>query len=77
MLEIDAKYPPGNPKTNFDSCTKNCKKSAVKHSIERPILLNFLNLGAIFAHDCQRKHIFVSNSAQTLPNLHFLEISAF
>ena len=35
-------------KENFDSCAKNCKNSAKRHSIEKPILLNFANLSSIF-----------------------------
>ena len=43
---------PANQKANFDSCARqNCKKSTVKHSIEKPILLNFMNLSTIFAQD--------------------------
>ena len=43
---------PANEKANFDSCARqNCKKSAVKHSIEKPILLNFVNLYTIFVQD--------------------------
>ena len=35
----------GHPKAKFRRFfVKNCKKLAVKHSIEKPILLNFVNL---------------------------------
>ena len=36
-----------NRKENFDVCAKRDKKSAVQHSIEKPILLNFVNLSTI------------------------------
>ena len=38
MLEFDGEYPAVHPKAKF------LKKSAVKHSMEKPILLNFVNL---------------------------------
>ena len=37
-----------NQKGNFYVSAKRDKKSAVKHSIEKPILLNFVNLSTIF-----------------------------
>ena len=37
-----------NQKGNFYVCAKRDNKSAVKHSIEKPILLNFVNLSTIF-----------------------------
>ena len=40
---------PSTQKPNFDVFwQKNCKKSAVKHSIEKPILFNFVNLTPTF-----------------------------
>ena len=36
-----------NQKGNFYVCAKRDNKSAVKHSIEKPILLNFVNLSTI------------------------------
>ena len=37
---------------------KNRKKSAVKHSIQKPILLNFVNLSPTF---CSRLHVGIRN----------------
>ena len=34
---------------NFDICTRKSGKSAIKHSIEKPMLLNFVNLFKIAA----------------------------
>ena len=34
--------------TNFDSCAKKLQKTAVKHSIEKPILLYLVNMSSIF-----------------------------
>ena len=49
ILVFDGKYPAVQPKTKF-CCflVKNCKTSAVKHSIESTTLLNFLNLSPTF-----------------------------
>ena len=50
MLGFDGEYPAVQPKAKF--CRffgKNGEKSAVKHSIEKPILLNFVNLSATFS----------------------------
>ena len=38
---------PANLKANFNICSGNRKKPSVKHSIEKPILPNFMNLSAI------------------------------
>ena len=44
-LEFDGKYPAGHPKPKFwRFSVKNRKKSAVEHFIEKPVLLNFVNL---------------------------------
>ena len=49
MLGFDGEYPAVQPKAKFwHFLVKNCKKSAVKHSIEKPILLNFVNLSPTF-----------------------------
>ena len=49
MLGIDDQFPAIQTKAKF-CCflVKNCKKSAVKHSIEKPILLKFVNLSPSF-----------------------------
>ena len=49
MLRFDGEYPAAHPKAKFWSfLVKNGKKLAVKHSIEKPILLNLVNLSATF-----------------------------
>ena len=49
MVRFDGKYPADYPKAKFWRFTrKNCKISHVKHSIEKPVLLNYLNLFTIF-----------------------------
>ena len=45
MLGFDGEYPAVYPKAKFSlSLVKSRKKSAVKQSIEKPILFNFVNL---------------------------------
>ena len=45
MLGFDGEYPAAPQKAKFGwFLVKNCKKSAVKHSIEKPSLLNFVSL---------------------------------
>ena len=71
MLGFDGEYPAGHPKAKFwHFLVNSCKKSAVKHTIEKPILLNYVNLSTIF---CPRLYfplqcIFYFQSNQ---NLHF------
>ena len=49
MLGFDGEYQSVHPKAKFwRFLVKNCKKSAVKHSIEKPILLDFVNLSPTF-----------------------------
>ena len=55
MLAIDGKVL-SQPPTNFDSCATNCQKSAVKHAIAKPILLNFVDLSTIFFPRLQSEH---------------------
>ena len=56
---FDGEYPAVNPKAKFwRFLVKNCKKSAVKHSVEKPILLNFVNLSSTF---CPRLYIWFSS----------------
>ena len=44
ILGFDGKYPANHLKVKFwRVLVKNRKKLAVKHSIEKPILLNFVN----------------------------------
>ena len=45
MLGTDSKVPSRPPTSqNFTPVLQNCEKSAVKHSIEKPMLLNFVDL---------------------------------
>lgn len=39
-MELKATARPETLKTNFHSSDRNCKKSAVKHSIEKPVLFS-------------------------------------
>ena len=49
MLGFDGKYPAVQPEAKFwRFLVKNWKKSAVKHSIEKPSLLNFVSLSPTF-----------------------------
>ena len=49
MLGFDGEYPAVQPKAKFCRfLVKTGKKSAVKYSIEKRILLNFVNLSATF-----------------------------
>ena len=56
---------------------QNCKKSAVKHSIEKPVILNFLNLSTIIYPRLYEKIYFHLNSTHTPWNLHFFYILVF
>ena len=47
-LDLMVSTQPATQEANFGICAKNHKKSAIKHSIEKPILLNFVNLFTIF-----------------------------
>ena len=59
MLGFDGEYPDFQEKTKFwRFLVKICEKSAVKHSIEKPILLNFVNFSLIF---CRRLHAVCKN----------------
>ena len=49
MLGFDGKYPAVHPKAKiWRILVKNCTKSAATHSIEKPVLVNFVNLSPIF-----------------------------
>ena len=62
MLRCNSKCPAVQPKAKFwHSLVKNRKNSAVKHSIEKPILLNFVNLSPTF---CPR--LYFRNSSRSL-----------
>ena len=54
MLVFDDEYLAVHPKVKlWRFLVKNCKKSGVKHSIENPILLNFLICLQPFVQDCR------------------------
>ena len=45
VIGFDGEYPAVHPKAKFwRLLVKNCKKSAVNHSTEKPILVNFVNV---------------------------------
>ena len=53
MLGIDGKILNRPPKKQvLTAVLKNWERSAVKHFIEKPILLNLLDLSAIFVQGC-------------------------
>ena len=63
MLVFDGEYPAVQPKAKFwHFFVKNCKKSAVKHSIEKPIFLNFVNFSPTF---CPRLYRTKSRNYQS------------
>ena len=37
-----------NTNTNFTVALESCKKPAVKHSLEKPVIFNFVNFSTIF-----------------------------
>ena len=56
MFEFNGEYPAVHPKVKFSRfLLKSCKNSAVKHSIQKPILLNFVNCIQPFVQDCWLK----------------------
>ena len=63
VLGFDGDYLIGHPKPNLTFSLKNCKKSTVKHSIQKPILLNFLNLFITF---CPRLQLTFTCSKSTI-----------
>ena len=61
MLGFDGEYTAVPPKAKFGRfLVKNRKKSAVKHSIQKPILLNFLNLSRTFCPKLKEVRFFFS-----------------
>ena len=68
MLWFDGEYPTVHPKAKFlRFLVNNCKKSAVKHSIENPIVLNIVNLSLTFCprlwKKCNQKRVQQQKSA--------------
>ena len=47
MFGIDSKYTVGHQRLVLTVVLQNCKKTAVKHSIKKPIFCTFMNLSAI------------------------------
>ena len=59
MIWLDGEYPAVHPQVKFsDFLVRNCKNSTVNHSIEKLILLHFVN----FSSKLQNK--FICNSVQ-------------
>ena len=56
---------------------ENCEKPAVKHSIEKPILLNFVTLSKILCPTLSEEIHFHFHLDPDHLNLYFLKISAF
>ena len=77
-LGFDGKYPAVQPKDKFwHFLVKYCKKSAVKHFIEKPIFLNFVNLSQTFCPRlCEKTDFYFQLGADPLI-LHFLNILVF
>ena len=66
------------PKTQIlTMLLQDYEKSALKHFIQKPLLLNFVVLSTIICPRLSEEAIFISNSAQTLWNLHILYILVF
>ena len=58
VLGIDEKVLSRPPKRNIlRSVLQSCKKSAVKHFIEKPMLFNFMDLSTIFPARQYYNHI--------------------
>ena len=48
IIEVGGNYSPSHAKdTLWPVVLDNCEKSAVKHSLEKPFLFNFVNLSTI------------------------------
>ena len=78
MLGFDGEYPAVHPKARFwRFLVKNYKKSAVKHSIEKPILLNFVNLSPTFCPRLSQETDFHFQLGPHFLILHFWNILLF
>ena len=64
MLVFDGKYPSLSKGKFLTFVLEYCEESTVRCSVEKPILLNFVNFVSL-AQDVLRKHISISNPAQT------------
>ena len=61
MFVFDGKYSDVHPNAQFFFWIKRCNKSAVKHFMEKPFKLNFVNLFQNPVQDCLRKQNFISS----------------
>ena len=46
---------------NLTAVLTNCEKSAVKHSIDKPMIFNFFDLSSILFQGCLRKNVSTSD----------------
>ena len=78
MLGFHDEYPAVHPKTKFSRVlVKNSKKSTVKHSIEKPIFLNLVNLSRTFCPRLSEERNFHFYLGPGPLILHFLKILVF
>ena len=78
MLVFDGDYPVVHPKAKFwQFLVKNCEKSAVKHSIKKPSLLNFENFSPIFCPKLSKEADFYFELGPDPITLYFLKILVF
>ena len=59
MLGLEGECPAGHSKSKFDRCSKKVGKTTVKHSLEKPILLSFVDLYTLV---CARLYLINKNS---------------
>ena len=60
MLGFDSEYPAMQLQAKFwRFLVKNCKKSAIKYSIEKPILLTFVSLSQTFCPRLSEETVFL------------------
>ena len=77
ILGLDGEYPTVHPQFEFWCVlVKSCKKSNVKHSIENPLLLNFVNLPSTFCPRLLEEPNFYFWLGPGPFILHFLKILA-
>ena len=75
MFGFNCEYPAVHPKVKFSGfLLKNCKKSAVKHSIEKPVLLKIL----VFEKgNWLSKLIFKATQLQKIPEYDIFQNTLF
>ena len=80
MLGIDGEYQPATQKPKFHSSSKKLQKKAIKHCIEKSILLNFVNLSTKFCPRLQlngltrRKGCLGRNEGKVLFTISYTQI---